>query len=77
MSAVSRTIRLATPADIPALTALIDASVRGLQGKDYTPPQIDGALRAVYGVDAQLIADGEALDIVRMEKNLCENCVPG
>jgi hypothetical protein len=48
-----------------------------LQWRDYTPPQIDGALRAVYGVDAQLIADGEALDIVRMEKNLCENCVPG
>jgi hypothetical protein len=77
VSAVSRTIRLATPADIPALTELIGASVHGLQWRDYTPPQIDGALRAVYGVDAQLIADGEALDIVRMEKNLCENCVPG
>ena len=40
------------------LTGLIDASVRGLQAGDYTPAQIDGALRAVYGVDTQLIADG-------------------
>ena len=55
----------------------MSASVRGLQGRDYTPPQIDGALRAVYGVDAQLIADGETLAIVRMEKNVGENCVPG
>jgi GNAT superfamily N-acetyltransferase len=52
------TIRLATTADIPVLTGLIDASVRGLQAGDYTPAQIDGALRAVYGVDTQLIADG-------------------
>lgn len=51
-------LRLAVAADIPALTQLIDASVRGLQRGDYTPAQIDGALRAVYGVDTQLIADG-------------------
>ena len=52
------TLRKATSADIPALTALIDASVRGLQAGDYTADQIDGALRTVYGVDTQLIADG-------------------
>jgi GNAT superfamily N-acetyltransferase len=52
------TTRLATRADVPVLTGLIDASVRGLQAGDYTPAQIDGALRAVYGVDTQLIADG-------------------
>ena len=51
-------IRPATTADIPALAGLIEASVRGLQAGDYTPAQIDGALRAVYGVDTQLIADG-------------------
>jgi GNAT superfamily N-acetyltransferase len=51
-------IRRATPADVPELTGLINASVRGLQAGDYTPAQIDGALRAVYGVDTQLIADG-------------------
>jgi GNAT superfamily N-acetyltransferase len=51
-------LRTAASADIPALAALIDASVRGLQAGDYTAAQIDGALRTVYGVDTQLIADG-------------------
>ena len=37
---------------------LIDASVRGLQGGDYTAAQIDGALATVFGVDTQLISDG-------------------
>jgi GNAT superfamily N-acetyltransferase len=50
-------IRTAVPADIPALTVLIDASVRGLQAQDYTPEQLEGALRSVVGVDRQLIAD--------------------
>lgn len=58
MSAGTWRVRPATPADIPLLNALIEASVRGLQAGDYTPAQIDGALRAVYGVDTQLIADG-------------------
>jgi GNAT superfamily N-acetyltransferase len=51
-------IRQARPEDIPVLAALIDASVRGLQSLDYTPSQIEAALRTVYGVDSQLIADG-------------------
>jgi GNAT superfamily N-acetyltransferase len=51
-------LRLAVPADIPVLRELIDASVRGLQTQDYTPAQIEGALRTVFGVDSQLIADG-------------------
>jgi len=51
-------IRLALPEDVPVLRNLIDASVRGLQGKDYTPEQIEAALKTVYGVDSQLIADG-------------------
>jgi len=51
-------IRLAVPEDIPTLRALIDASVRGLQARDYTPAQIESALQTVYGVDTQLIADG-------------------
>lgn len=37
---------------------MIEASVRGLQANDYSPAQIDGALRSVYGVDSQLIGDG-------------------
>jgi len=51
-------IRKAVAADIPNLRALIDASVRGLQAEDYTPEQIEGALKTVFGVDSQLIADG-------------------
>jgi N-acetylglutamate synthase-like GNAT family acetyltransferase len=50
-------LRLATPHDIPAITALIDQSVRELQKSYYTPTQIDLALKEVYGVDSQLIAD--------------------
>jgi GNAT superfamily N-acetyltransferase len=51
------TLRLATEEDIPALHALIEASVRGLQAEDYTPAQIEGALGTVLGLDTQLIRD--------------------
>lgn len=51
-------IRKARAADVPRLREVIEASVRGLQAQDYTPSQIEGALRSVYGVDTQLIADG-------------------
>jgi GNAT superfamily N-acetyltransferase len=50
-------LRLATEEDIPALHALIEASVRGLQAGDYTPAQIEGALGTVLGLDTQLIRD--------------------
>jgi GNAT superfamily N-acetyltransferase len=51
-------IRQAVAADLPVLQALIEASVRQLQARDYTQAQIDGALQTVFGVDSQLIADG-------------------
>jgi GNAT superfamily N-acetyltransferase len=51
-------LRLATLAEVPALQALVEASVRGLQAGDYTPAQIAGALGTVLGIDTQLIADG-------------------
>jgi GNAT superfamily N-acetyltransferase len=51
-------LRLALPEDVPVLRELIEASVRGLQTEDYSPAQIEGALRTVFGVDSQLIADG-------------------
>ena len=54
-------IRRATPADVPRLREVIEASVRGLQAVDYSPAQIEGALQSVYGVDSQLIADGTYL----------------
>ncbi|MGB6827672.1 MAG: GNAT family N-acetyltransferase [Terracidiphilus sp.] len=50
-------LRVATEDDIPALHALIEASVRVLQANDYTPAQIEGALGTVLGVDTQLICD--------------------
>ncbi|HKV28380.1 MAG TPA: GNAT family N-acetyltransferase [Candidatus Acidoferrales bacterium] len=64
-------IRQAVPADIPVLRELIDASVRGLQAKDYTAAQIEVALHTVYGVDSQLIADGTyfAAEIKSSEKS--------
>jgi GNAT superfamily N-acetyltransferase len=54
-------VRKAVAADVPRLREVIDASVRGLQSEDYSPAQIEGALKSVYGVDSQLIADGTYL----------------
>ena len=54
-------IRPAVSVDIPLLRDLIDASVRRLQSGDYSPEQIDSALRTVFGVDSQLINDGTYL----------------
>jgi GNAT superfamily N-acetyltransferase len=51
-------LRKAVNGDIPRLREIIAASVLGLQARDYTPRQLDGALASVYGVDSQLIADG-------------------
>jgi N-acetylglutamate synthase-like GNAT family acetyltransferase len=51
-------IRKATDHDIPALHALIDASVRGLMAGTHSPAQIEGALGTVLGLDTQLVADG-------------------
>jgi GNAT superfamily N-acetyltransferase len=52
------TLRVATPSDVPALTRLIAASTRGLRHGFYTAEQAESALRFVFGVDSQLIADG-------------------
>lgn len=54
-------IRKAITADVPRLREVIEASVRGLQAEDYSPAQIEGALKSVYGVDSQLIVDGTYL----------------
>jgi hypothetical protein len=51
-------IRRAALADVPALRALIELSVRSLQAGDYSQAQIEGALGTVFGVDSKLIADG-------------------
>jgi len=51
-------IRLATFKDIPELQQLIALSARGLSTGYYTAAQIESAIRYVFGVDTQLIADG-------------------
>jgi len=56
-SGFSPTIRPATLADKPALTDLIARSARELSAGDYTPEQVEGALRGAFGVDTQLITD--------------------
>jgi GNAT superfamily N-acetyltransferase len=57
-TAMTIQLRKAVMADIPRLRLLIEASVRGLQTDDYSPAQIELALKTVYGVDSRLIADG-------------------
>src|SRR5260370_20636910 len=64
-------LRLAVPEDVPVLRELIDASFRGLQTQDYTPAQIEGALKTVFGVDSQLIADGTYI-VAEAESNAIE-----
>jgi GNAT superfamily N-acetyltransferase len=55
---VAPELRVATPADVPALAALIERAVRGLSTAHYDDAQIEGALRDLFGVDSQLVADG-------------------
>jgi GNAT superfamily N-acetyltransferase len=58
LAAMRISLRKAAVADVPRLREVIEASVRGLQAEDYSPSQIEAALKTVYGVDSQLIADG-------------------
>jgi N-acetylglutamate synthase-like GNAT family acetyltransferase len=51
-------LRRATRDDIPAIAALIASSVRVLSRGFYSEAQSESALRYVFGVDSQLIADG-------------------
>jgi GNAT superfamily N-acetyltransferase len=53
----SPSIRPATLADKAELTALIARSARELSAGDYTPEQVEAALRGAFGVDTQLIED--------------------
>jgi len=55
---VTYRLRKAVLSDRPVLADLIARSARGLSIGDYTPEQIEGALRGAFGVDTQLIEDG-------------------
>jgi GNAT superfamily N-acetyltransferase len=50
-------LRVAGPEDVAGIRGLIEASVRGLQVKDYSAAQIEGALATVFTVDSRLIED--------------------
>ena len=50
-------LRLAELSDVAALTELIECSVWGLAGQDYSSEQLRGALAGAFGVDTQLISD--------------------
>lgn len=54
-------IRPARLDEIAELETLISRSVRALGVNDYTEEQLEAALRTVFGVDTQLIADGTYL----------------
>lgn len=58
MAAEGFRLRRATFEDLPDLGPLIAASARGLSKDDYTPGQVEGALRGAFGTDTQLIRDG-------------------
>lgn len=51
------THRIATPGDLPALEAVMDAAIGELQRGFLTPAQIASS-RAIMGLDRQLVADG-------------------
>jgi GNAT superfamily N-acetyltransferase len=55
---MSLTTRLATYEDIPELQELIALSARGLSDGYYSQAETEGAIKYVFGVDSQLIADG-------------------
>jgi GNAT superfamily N-acetyltransferase len=51
-------LRKASMEDREVLQRLIARSARELSAGDYSPEQIEGALRGAFGVDSQLIRDG-------------------
>jgi GNAT superfamily N-acetyltransferase len=55
---MSYRLRTATGHDEPTLRELIARSIRQLGVADYTPEQIEAALRGAFGVDSALIRDG-------------------
>jgi GNAT superfamily N-acetyltransferase len=58
MKSQSYTIRKATPADSARIEALITVTARGVSPDDYTPEQMEAALKGTFGVDTDLINDG-------------------
>ena len=53
---MSVTVRIATDGDLPAIAAIVESAVTGLQGDFLSPAQIE-ASRRFMGVDTQLVRD--------------------
>ncbi|MEM8486105.1 MAG: GNAT family N-acetyltransferase [Bacteroidota bacterium] len=51
-------IERARPAHVKCLNELIPCSARTLSTGFYTPAQVEGAIKEIFGIDTQLIADG-------------------
>jgi len=51
-------LRRAVDADVDGMNVLIEESARALGAGYYTPQQTESAIRYIFGVDRQLIADG-------------------
>lgn len=52
------TLRKAMAEDVEEISALIEASVRGLSAEDYDATQIELSIKTIFGIDTELIADG-------------------
>jgi GNAT superfamily N-acetyltransferase len=70
-------VRKAVVGDVAQLLGLIDASVRELQAEDYTLEQRERALKTVFGVDSQLVADGTYLVAEIVSEELSEPVIAG
>ena len=51
-------IRAARASEIPAISALITSSARGLSRNDYSDEEIEAAVSFIFGVDSELISVG-------------------
>jgi len=56
--ALEVSLRPARSTDVPALNALIEGSARALSVGFYSSDQTEAAIRYVFGVDTNLVADG-------------------
>jgi len=63
-------LRVARLQDEPVLRELIARSIRGLGSGDYSPEQIESALRGAFGVDTQLIRDGTYFVVVKTSDDI-------
>ena len=59
--------RLATPADIPSLSRLMESSIRELLAPFLSPQQIEASF-AIMGLDRQLIDDGTYFVVEEKER---------